>query len=112
MSCGDALYPVQATDFQGAWIRWERRGYETHVHKRLDTADWHPAIQRTLAEPELVAELTGGSWAYYRRGVLPARYGPLYLLVVVRWNGALGDIATAFATDRIKHFTRLVRVHV
>jgi len=42
--------------------------------------------------------------------VFPAAYGDLYLLVVVRWNGALGDIATAFATDRIKHFARLVRV--
>lgn len=58
-----------------------------------------------------MAELRGGAWAYYRRGVLPGRYGSLYLLVVVRWNGALGDIATAFATDRIKQFARLVRVN-
>lgn len=85
--------------------------YETHVLKRPATKDWHDAIARALLEPELVAELPGGAWAYYRRGVLPARYGDLYLFVVVRWNGALGDIATAFATDRIKHFVRLVRVN-
>ena len=58
-----------------------------------------------------MAELRGGSWAYYRRGVLPTAYGDLYLLVVVRWKGALGDIATAFATDRIKQFARLVRLN-
>lgn len=111
MSCGNAPYPVQATDFRGARIRWERRGYETHVRKRPETAGWHDAIALTLLEPEVVAELAGGAWAYYRRGMLPARYGDLYLFVVVRWNGALGDIATAFATDRIKQFARLVRVN-
>lgn len=111
MSCGNALYPVQATDFQGASIRWDSHGYETHVRKRPETTAWHEAIGRTLLGPEVVAELRGGAWAYYRRGVLPARYGSLYLLVVVRWNGALGDIATAFATDGIKHFERLVRVN-
>lgn len=111
MSCGNTLYPVEATDFRGARVRLERRGYETHVQKRPDTAAWHDAIGRTLLEPEVVAELRGGAWAYYRQGVLPARYGNLYLLVVVRWNGVPGDIATAFATDRIKRFARLVRVN-
>lgn len=110
MSCGDALNPVQAADFRGVRVHWERRGYETHVRKRPETAGWHDAIARTLAEPEVVAELRDGAWAYYRRGVLPTRYGNLYLLVVVRWHGVLGDIATAFATDRIKSFARLVRV--
>lgn len=111
VSCGSTRYPVQATDFREVRIRWERRGYETHVRKRPETAGWHEAIARTLREPEVVAELRGGAWAYHRRGVLPARHGSLYLLVVVRWHGVLGDIATAFATDRIKHFARLVMVN-
>jgi hypothetical protein len=108
VSCGDILYPVQATDYDGAWIRWERRSYETHVRKRPDTADWHDPIGRVLADPELVVELPDGGTGYYRRGVLPQKYGGVYLYVVVRWNGALGDIATAFPTDVVKKFSRVV----
>jgi len=40
--------------------------------------------------------------------VLPKKYGDLYLYVVVRWTGALGDIATAFPTDAVKKFERVV----
>lgn len=104
------LYPVQAHDYQGAWIRWAREGYETHVAKRPDTANWHEAIGKTLAAPELVVELGDGAHGYYRRGVLPQKYGPLYLYVVVRWAGAIGDIATAFATDELKRFERVIRM--
>lgn len=110
MPCGDLLYPFQATDFQGAWIRWERRSYDRHIEKRPEIADWHDRIRHCLAEPEVVAELLGGMWGHYRRGVLPSKYGSLYMFVVVRWTGALGDVATAFPTDKIKPFERLVRV--
>lgn len=100
MTCGDILYPVQTRDYQGAWIRWARESYETHVHKRPETAEWHEAIGKALAGPELVVELPDGAHGYYRRGVLPKKYGGLYLYVVVRWSGALGDIATAFRPTR------------
>lgn len=110
MSCGDSLWPVQAHDWEGRWIRWAARGYELHLRKRPQLADWHEAIGRTLADPEVVAELPGGGWSYYRRGVLPKGYGGLYLLVVVRWLGALGDIATAFPVESIRAYDRLVRV--
>jgi len=108
MSCGNILYPVQAKDYQGAWIRWERSGYEGHVEKRPDTADWHGPIGSTLADPELVVELADGAHGYYLRGVLGPKYGPLYLYVVVRWTGALGDIATAFPTDIVKKHVKVL----
>lgn len=110
MSCGDILYPVQAYDYDGAWIRWDRSGYETHVRKRPETVDWHEAIRITLADPELVVDLPDGASGYYRRGVLPHKYEELFLYVVVRWTGALGNIATAFPTDELKKFTRVVRM--
>ena|SRR2546425_4213867 len=110
MSCGDILFPVQATDYEGVWIRWERRGYERHVRRRPETADWHDEIARTLADPDMVLELVGGGSGYYRRGVLPTKYWNCYLLVIVRWFGALGNIATVFPTDEVKPFKRIVRM--
>lgn len=110
VSCGNGLYPFQATDYEGAWIRWERRGYESHVRKRPEIDEWHDAIQQTLADPSVVVELPDGGRGYYRQGVLPTRYGTCYLFVVVRWNGALGDVATAFPTDEIKPFVRILRM--
>jgi hypothetical protein len=102
--------PVQARDFRGASVTWRWHGYERHLKKRPEIADWHAAIGKTLSEPEVVAEFGDRAWGYYRRSVLPRKYGDLYLLVVVRWIGAQGEIATAFPTDRIKPFEHLVQV--
>ena len=41
VSCGDSLWPVQAYDYDGSWVRLERRSYERHVRKRPETEQWH-----------------------------------------------------------------------
>ena len=112
MSCGDSLWPVQAYDYEGSWIRWERRSYERHVRKRPETVDWHDAIGKTVSEPELVVELEGGSWGYYRRGVLSGKQRNCYLYVIVYWTGALGNIATAFAVLAVEKHEKVLRMRL
>src|SRR2546430_15839603 len=109
MSCGDVLWPLQARDYQDAWIRWDRAGYERHVAKRPETAGWHQAIGQTLADPDLVVELPGGGTGHYRQGVVTGKQRNCFLYVIVRWYGALGDIATAFPVTKTQPYERLVR---
>jgi hypothetical protein len=108
MSCGDILWPVQAHDYNGAWIRWERRSYERHIKKRPETAEWHGAIAATVRNPDLVVQLPGGEHGYYRRGVLTGRQSNCYLYVIVRWYGALGDIATTFAVKELQRYEKVI----
>ena len=95
------LFAYRTRDYRGAWVRWATPAYRLHQRTRSEIADWHAAMETTLTDPGLVASAPGGKWIYYRLGVLPEHYGECYLAVVVRWNGAFGDIASAFAVDEV-----------
>jgi hypothetical protein len=112
VSCGDSLWPVQAYDYEGSWIRWERRAYERHVRKRPETADWHEAIGKTVSDPNLAVELDGGGTGYYRRNVLTGGQRNCFLFVVVYWTGALGNIATAFPVQEVEKYVKVLRMNL
>ena len=80
------------------------------MKKRPQIAGWHAQIGATLSDPELVVELPGGGTGYYRRGLLGGQQANCYLFVVVRWYGALGDIATAFPVLEIQPYEKVLRM--
>jgi hypothetical protein len=112
VSCGDSLWPVQAYDYNGSWVRWDRRSYERHIRKRPETENWHDAIAKTLGDPNLAVELPGGGTGYYRRDVLSGKQRTCSLYVIVYWTGALGNIATAFPVLVVEKYDKVLRMRM
>jgi hypothetical protein len=102
VSCGNSLFPVEARDWQGKWLRWDARSYNSHIGRpeRAYVIGLHPQIAVAVSDPDNVWELDGGGWDYLRDNLLTDEFTKCRLVVYVEWNGDVGEIRTVFAMRR------------
>jgi len=94
-------------DFAGLSIRLtgERLG---HILEHPEMNGLEPAIEETLARPEIVVQSFSDPEArLYYRFYVGTRVGDKYLCVVVRVVGEDAFVLTAYLTDKVKRGVQL-----
>jgi hypothetical protein len=65
-------------------------------------------MAEAASSPDLVVERASGAWTYYRRDPKGYKPGMFFLLGVYWETGQVGGISTAFITDEVKPYVRIV----